>query len=53
VTPLYLVEWEWDQLNELLMCPDRASLVQTSVGLRVPVPAAVDRRGEREPRQEL
>ena len=31
VTPLYLVDWEWDQLNDLMQCPVCATLVQTSL----------------------
>ena len=31
VTPLYLVEWEWDQLNDLMQCPVCATLVQSSL----------------------
>ena len=30
VTPLYLVEWEWDQLNDLMKCSVCATLAQTS-----------------------
>ena len=29
VTPLYLLEWEWDQLNDLMQCPVCATLAQT------------------------
>ena len=31
VTPLYLVEWEWDQLNDLMQCPVCATLAQTGL----------------------
>jgi hypothetical protein len=29
VTPLYLLEWEWDQLKDLMKCPVCATLAQT------------------------
>ena len=31
VTPLYLLEWEWDQLNDLMQCPVCATLAQTGL----------------------
>jgi hypothetical protein len=31
VTPLYLVEWEWNELNDLLRCPDCATLMQSGL----------------------
>jgi hypothetical protein len=31
VTPLHLVEWEWDQLNDLMQCPVCATLAQTGL----------------------
>jgi hypothetical protein len=31
VTPLYLVEWEWNELNDLLKCAVCATLVQSGL----------------------
>ena len=30
VTPLYLLEWEWNELNDLMKCPVCATLVEAS-----------------------
>jgi hypothetical protein len=29
VTPLYLLEWEWNEFNDLMMCPECATLAES------------------------